>query len=164
MATVARSRGASGLACCRPHPREAHPRAGRTVGGNAAVLRSGGEAGAGAQHRTRPGSPSPRAAQHADVAVPSRRDSVAQELSRGDAAVACRFPLSEPRSLGVGRVIQKEILLAGEFRRRFPFDVALARYIDLLITPYREALRALHPFNAGSWDQGPSTVAVSRAG
>src|SRR2546426_841321 len=53
---------------------------------------------------------------------------------------------------------------AGEFRRRFPFDVALARYIDLLITPYREALRALHPFNAGSWDQGPSAGAVSRAG
>jgi hypothetical protein len=40
---------------------------------------------------------------------------------------------------------------------------SLARYIDLLIIPYREALRAFHPFNAGSWDQGPSAVAVSRA-
>jgi hypothetical protein len=53
---------------------------------------------------------------------------------------------------------------AGEFRRRFPFDVALARYIDLLVTPYREALRAFHPFNAGSWDQGPSAAVVSRSG
>jgi len=45
--TVARSRGASGLACCSRILAETHPRARRTVGRNAAVLRSGGEAGAG---------------------------------------------------------------------------------------------------------------------
>src|SRR5438034_2543688 len=38
---------------------------------------------------------------------------------------------------------------AGEFRRRFPFDVSLERYVDLLITPYRETLRAFCPLNAG---------------
>ena len=51
---------------------------------------------------------------------------------------------------------------AGEYRKRFPFDVALARFIDLLIIPYREALRALHPLNAGNWDQGPDAARVSR--
>ena len=77
--------------------------------------------------------------------------------------VAYRMDYSSPQSFGRHlRVVLG--VTAGEFRRRFPFDVALARYIDLLITPYREALRALHPFNAGSWDQGPSGVAVSRAG
>ncbi len=77
--------------------------------------------------------------------------------------VAYRMDYSSPQSFG--RHLRAVLgVTAGEFRRRFPFDVALARYIDLLITPYREALRALHPFNAGSWDQGPSTVAVSRPG
>src|SRR2546427_9422979 len=77
--------------------------------------------------------------------------------------VAYRMDYSSPQSFG--RHLRAVLgVTAGEFRRRFPFDVALARYIDLLITPYREALRALHPFNAGSWDQGPSAGAVSRAG
>src|SRR2546428_1018880 len=77
--------------------------------------------------------------------------------------VAYRMDYSSPQSFG--RHLRAVLgVTAGEFRRRFPFDVALARYVDLLITPYREALRALHPFNAGSWDQGPSAVAVSRAG
>ncbi len=77
--------------------------------------------------------------------------------------VAYRMDYSSPQSFG--RHLRAVLgVTAGEFRRRFPFDVALARYIDLLITPYREALRAFHPFNAGSWDQGPSAVAVSRAG
>ena len=77
--------------------------------------------------------------------------------------VAYRMDYSSPQSFG--RHLRAVLgVTAGEFRRRFPFDVALARYIDLLITPYREALRAFRPFNAGSWDQGPSAVAVSRAG
>jgi len=53
---------------------------------------------------------------------------------------------------------------AGEFRRRFPFDVSLERYVDLLITPYRDTLRAFYPLNAGVWDQGPNAARVSRAG
>ncbi len=52
---------------------------------------------------------------------------------------------------------------AGEFRRRFPFDVSLTRYVDLLITPDRETLRAFHPLNAGVGDQGPN-AGVSRPG
>ena len=29
------------------------------------------------------------------------------------------------------------------------------RYVDCSIAPYREALRAFRPLNAGLWDQGP---------
>ena len=77
--------------------------------------------------------------------------------------VAYRMDYSSPQSFG--RHLRAVLgVTAGEFRRRFPFDVALARYIDLLVTPYREALRAFHPFNAGSWDQGPSAAVVSRSG
>src|SRR2546428_12286211 len=53
---------------------------------------------------------------------------------------------------------------AGEFRRRFPFEVSLERYVDLLITPYRETLRAFCPLNAGLWDQGLNAPRVSRPG
>lgn len=75
--------------------------------------------------------------------------------------VAYRMDYSSPQSFG--RHLRAMLgVTAGEFRRRFPFDVALSRYVDLLITPYREALRAFHPFNAGSWDQGPSAAVVSR--
>lgn len=77
--------------------------------------------------------------------------------------VAYRMDYSSPQSFG--RHLRAVLgVTAGEFRRRFPFDVALARYIDLLILPYRESLRAFHPFNAGSWDQGPDVAVVSRAG
>jgi len=75
--------------------------------------------------------------------------------------VAYRMDYSSPQSFG--RHLRAVLgVTAGEFRRRFPFEVALARYVDLLIIPYREALRAFHPFHAGSWDQGPSAAAVSR--
>jgi AraC-like DNA-binding protein len=79
------------------------------------------------------------------------------------ADVAYRMDYSSPQSFG--RHLRAVLgVTAGEFRRRFPFDVALARYIDLLVTPYRETLRAFHPFNAGSWDQGPNAAAISRTG
>lgn len=77
--------------------------------------------------------------------------------------VAYRMDYSSPQSFG--RHLRALLgVTAGEFRGRFPFGVALARYIDLLITPYREILRAFHPFNAGTWDQGPNAAVVSRAG
>src|SRR6266513_2393814 len=77
--------------------------------------------------------------------------------------VAYRMDYSSPQRFG--RHLRAVLgVTAGEFRRRFPFDVALVRYVDLLITPYRETLRAFHPFNAGSWDQGPNAAVVSRAG
>ncbi len=82
-------------------------------------------------------------------------------ISLADAAY--RMDFSSPQSLG--RHLKAMLgLTAGEFRRRFPFDLALARYVDLLILPYRGPLRALHPFHAGQRDQGPQAVAVSRAG
>ena len=77
------------------------------------------------------------------------------------ANIANHLDYSSPQSFG--RHLRAVLgVTAGEFRRRFPFEVALARYVDLLIIPYREALRAFHPFHAGSWDQGPSAAAVSR--
>jgi AraC-like DNA-binding protein len=79
------------------------------------------------------------------------------------ADVAYRLDYSSPQSFG--RHLKAMLgVTAGEFRRRFPFDVALARFVDLLVTPYREALRAFHPFNAGIWDQGPDAARVSWAG
>src|SRR6059036_1903730 len=82
-------------------------------------------------------------------------------LSVGD--VAYRLDYSSPQSLG--RHLKAMLgVTAGEFRRRFPFEVALERYVDLLITPYRDILRAFHPLNAGMWDQGPNAARVSRAG
>src|SRR5206468_3884427 len=61
--------------------------------------------------------------------------------------VAYRMDYSSPQSFG--RHLRAVLgVTAGEFRRRFPFEVALARYVDLLIIPYREALRAFHPFHA----------------
>ncbi|PYP52240.1 MAG: hypothetical protein DMD45_05100 [Gemmatimonadetes bacterium] len=77
--------------------------------------------------------------------------------------VAYRLDYSSPQSLG--RHLKAMLgVTAGEFRRRFPFDVALERYVDLLIIPYRDTLRAFCPLNAGLWDQGPNVTRVSRAG
>jgi len=77
--------------------------------------------------------------------------------------VAYRLDYSSTQSFG--RHLRAMLgVTAGEFRRRFPFDVSLARYVDLLVTPYREALRAFHPFNAGMWDQGTHAARASWAG
>ena len=79
------------------------------------------------------------------------------------ADVAYRLDYSSPQSFG--RHLKAMLgVTAGEFRRRFPFDVSLERYVDLLITPYRETLRAFCPLNAGLWDQGPNVPRVSRPG
>jgi AraC-like DNA-binding protein len=79
------------------------------------------------------------------------------------ADVIYRLDYSSPQSFG--RHVKAALgVTAGEFRQRFPFDVALARYVDLLVAPYREALRGFHPLNAGIWDQGPDARAVSWAG
>src|SRR5437773_1543617 len=77
--------------------------------------------------------------------------------------VAYRLDYSSPQSFG--RHLRAMLgVTAGEFRRRFPFDVSLERYVDLLVTPYREALRAFHPLNAGMWDQGTHAARASWAG
>jgi AraC-like DNA-binding protein len=77
--------------------------------------------------------------------------------------VAYRLDYSSPQSFG--RHLKAMLgVTAGEFRRRFPFEVALERYVDLLITPYRETLRAFCPLDAGPWDQGLNVPRVSRSG
>src|SRR2546429_2323510 len=77
--------------------------------------------------------------------------------------VAYRLDYSSPQSFG--RHLKAMLgVTAGEFRRRFPFEVSLQRYVDLLITPYRETLPAFCPLNAGLWDQGPNVPRVSRPG
>lgn len=79
------------------------------------------------------------------------------------ADVAYRLDYSSPQSFG--RHLRAVLgVTAGEFRRRFPFDVSLERYVNLLITPYRERLRAFYPLNAGLWDQGPDAARAFRAG
>jgi AraC-like DNA-binding protein len=79
------------------------------------------------------------------------------------ADIAYRLDYSSPQSFG--RHLKAVLgLTAGEFRRRFPFDVALARYVDLLITPYRETLHVFQPITAARWDQGPNRTVASRAG
>src|SRR5438093_541222 len=80
------------------------------------------------------------------------------------ADIAYRLDFSSPQSFS--RHLKTLLgVTATEFRHRFPFDVALARFCDLLVTPYREALRAFHPLNAGMWDQGPTAAAAAfRAG
>lgn len=78
------------------------------------------------------------------------------------ADVAYRLDFSSPQSFS--RHLKAMLgVTAGEYRRRFPFDVALARYVDLLVAPYRETFRMFRPLNAGG-DQGSDCVTVFRAG
>ena len=78
------------------------------------------------------------------------------------ADVAYRLDFSSPQSFS--RHLKAMLgVTAGEYRRRFPFDVALARYVDLLITPYRETFRAFRPLYAGG-DQGSDERTDFRTG
>jgi len=79
------------------------------------------------------------------------------------ADVAYRLDFSSPQSFS--RHLKAMLgVTAGEYRRRFPFEVALARYVDLLITPYRETFRAFRPMNVGVGDQGSDAATVFRPG
>jgi AraC-like DNA-binding protein len=69
------------------------------------------------------------------------------------ADVVCRMEYSSPQSFG--RHVRSCLGMTGsEFRRRLSFPVALDRFLDVMITPYRETLRAFHPLAAGTWDSG----------
>ena len=69
------------------------------------------------------------------------------------ADVAYRLEYSSPQSLG--RHLRAMLgLTALEFRRRFPFPVALERFVALMMEPYREVWRGFHPLAAGSWESG----------
>ncbi len=69
------------------------------------------------------------------------------------ADVVCRMEYSSPQSFG--RHVRSCLgMTSSEFRRRLPFPAALKRFIDTMITPYRETLNAFHPLKAGTWDSG----------
>jgi AraC-like DNA-binding protein len=67
------------------------------------------------------------------------------------ADISYRLDYSSPQSFG--RHLRAMLgLTALEFRRRFPFPIALQRFVDLMIKPYVETWRSFHPVAAGSWD------------
>lgn len=69
------------------------------------------------------------------------------------ADVVSRMEYSSPQSFG--RHVRGCLGLTGsEFRRRLPFPLALQRFIEVMITPYRDTLNAFHPLTAGTWDSG----------
>jgi AraC-like DNA-binding protein len=60
------------------------------------------------------------------------------------ADVAYRLEYSSPQSLG--RHLRAMLgVTALEFRRRYPFQVALERFVELMVEPYREVWRSFHP-------------------
>lgn len=76
-----------------------------------------------------------------------------EEAGLSVADVAYRLDYSSPQSFG--RHLRALMGVSGtEFRRRFPFPVALSRYVDLMILPYRTVLCAFHPLSSGAWDSG----------
>ena len=68
--------------------------------------------------------------------------------------VAYRLDCSSPQAFG--RHLRAMLgITPGEFRRRFPFDRALGRFIELLIVPYGEQWRNFHPLEPGArWRSG----------
>jgi AraC-like DNA-binding protein len=72
---------------------------------------------------------------------------------RSIADVAYRLEYSSPQSFG--RHIRAMLGITSlEFRRRFPFPAALARFLDLMILPYGGVWPVFHPLETGSWDSG----------
>jgi AraC-like DNA-binding protein len=72
---------------------------------------------------------------------------------RSIADVAYRLDYSSPQSFG--RHVRAMLGITSlEFRRRFPFPVALARFMDLMLAPYRDVWPVFHPLVTGSWDSG----------
>ncbi len=64
------------------------------------------------------------------------------------ADVAYRLQYSSPQSFG--RHLRSVMgTTAGEFRSRYPFDVALNDFVRRLIAPYRVVFRTFHPLDPG---------------
>ena len=65
------------------------------------------------------------------------------------ADVSYRLEYSSPQSFG--RHLRAMLgVTAIEFRRRFPFPVALQRFVDLMIDPYVGIWRTFHPLESGA--------------
>lgn len=76
-----------------------------------------------------------------------------EDAGRSVADVAYRLEYSSPQSFG--RHVRAMLgVTATEFRRRLPFPVALDRFLALMISPYRAALRTFHPLQSGGLDSG----------
>ena len=69
------------------------------------------------------------------------------------ADVAYRLDFSSPQSFG--RHLKLMLgLTPTEFRRQYPFDRALTRFVARMVEPHRERLRRLHPLKHGGADLG----------
>jgi AraC-like DNA-binding protein len=67
--------------------------------------------------------------------------------------VALRLDYSSPQSFG--RHLRALLgMTAGEFRRRYPFPEAVARFRAAFLTPYRDRLLAFHPLGTMPGDLG----------
>ena len=65
------------------------------------------------------------------------------------ADVSYRLEYSSPQSFG--RHLRAMLgVTAIEFRRRFPFPVALARFVELMVLPYTGIWRTFHPLENGA--------------
>jgi AraC-like DNA-binding protein len=72
---------------------------------------------------------------------------------RSIADVAYRLEYSSPQSFG--RHVRATLGITSlEFRRRFPFPTALARFLELMVAPYGGIWPAFHPLETGGWDSG----------
>jgi AraC-like DNA-binding protein len=70
--------------------------------------------------------------------------------------VAYRLECSSPQSFG--RHVRATLgITPGEFRRRFNFDTAIDRFVEVLIRPYRESWTNFHPLEVGRPGRKPST-------
>jgi AraC-like DNA-binding protein len=67
------------------------------------------------------------------------------------ADVAYRLEYSSPQSFG--RHLRAMLgITASEFRSRFPFPVALERFVERMVLPYAAIWRQFHPLPSGSWE------------
>jgi AraC-like DNA-binding protein len=74
------------------------------------------------------------------------------------ADVSYRLEYSSPQSFG--RHLRAMLgVTALEFRHRFPFPVALKRFVELLLVPYLPIWRTFHPMASGSSTDPPVRTA-----
>ena len=67
------------------------------------------------------------------------------------ADVSYRLDYSSPQSFG--RHVRTMLgITSSEFRQRFPFPLALERFVALMVMPYQKIWREFHPLVAGGWD------------
>ena len=68
------------------------------------------------------------------------------------ADVAYRLEYSSPQSFG--RHLRAMLgITASEFRSRFPFPLALDRFVERMVLPYAAIWREFHPLANGSWER-----------